>query len=214
MSEYVDAAQPRYDHVAALLRRFAPPPARIIELGSAPGHQIAQLAGLGYEATSLDLGAAEDEWGSGGEGEFRRILATASVRHLEWDLERLPLPIDDASFDVAVMTEVLEHLREYPVRSLREVLRILRPRGILILTTPNQAYLAKRLRLLGGKNVQTPLHDWSAECRTPDTRANTRLASFANPSDTPASTSSIFTAGISTSRADNDLYRHAWQSAS
>jgi SAM-dependent methyltransferase len=137
-----------------------PPPAKVVELGSAPGHQIAQLARMGYEATSVDLGAAEDAWGSGGQGEFRRILTAAGVEHLEWDLESLPFPIEDGRFDMAVMTEVIEHLREYPVRSLAETRRILRTDGRLYLTTPNQAYILKRLRLFAGRNVQTPLYDW------------------------------------------------------
>ena len=58
------------------------------------------------------------------------------------------------------MTEVLEHLREYPSRSLGEILRILRPGGRLYLTTPNAAYLVNRLKLLAGKSVHTPLEDW------------------------------------------------------
>jgi SAM-dependent methyltransferase len=160
VSDYVDAAQPRYDLIASLLRRDFSPPASVVELGSAPGHQIAQLARLGYDATSVDLGAAEDEWGSGGPGQFRAILAEAGVHHVEWDLERLPFPFGDGVFDAAIMTEVVEHLREYPARSLIETRRILRPGGRLYLTTPNAAYLLTRLRLLGGRTVHTPLQDW------------------------------------------------------
>src|SRR5690348_11825906 len=140
MSSYVDAAQPRYDVIAALLQRDVTPPASIVELGSAPGHQVAQLARLGYDATSVDLGAAEDEWGNAGPGEFQRILANANVRHVEWDLERVPFPFEDESFDAVVMTEVVEHLREYPARSLAEAARILRTGGRIYLTTPNAAY--------------------------------------------------------------------------
>jgi SAM-dependent methyltransferase len=160
MSDFVDAAQPRYDLVATLVQRDLSPPARIVELGSAPGHQIVQLAKMGFEATSVDLGAAEDEWGSGGPGRFRELLTEAGVRHIEWNLERLPFPLDDESFDAALMTEVIEHLREYPARSLAEVRRIIRPGGRLYLTTPNAAYLVARVRLLAGGSVHTPLQDW------------------------------------------------------
>ena len=160
MSEFVDAAQPRYDFVANLIAADFPPPAKLIKLGTAPGHQIAQLASRGYEAVSIDLGAAEDDWGSGGPGRFRGLLAETGVTHLEWDLEKVPYPLDDASFDVAVMTEVLEHLREYPSRSLSEILRILHPGGRLYLTTPNAAYLVNRLKLLVGGSVHTRLEDW------------------------------------------------------
>lgn len=160
MSDYVDAAQPRYDFVASLLTRDFAPPARIVELGSAPGHQIAALAGRGFCATSVDLGVAEDDWGSGGIGRFRELLGESGVEHVEWDLDATPYPFPDAMFDAAIMTEVLEHLRQYPAHSLAEVRRILRPGGRLYLTTPNAAYLVRRLRLLVGHTVHSPLEDW------------------------------------------------------
>src|SRR5947209_2403772 len=121
-----------------MLARDFPPPARIVELGSSPGHQIAALARRGYAATSIDLGEAE--WG-GSPGEFEETLREAGVRHVEWNLERVPLPFEVAEFDAALMTEVVEHLRDYPARTLDEVHRILRPGGRLYLTTPNSTYV-------------------------------------------------------------------------
>jgi SAM-dependent methyltransferase len=50
------------------------------------------------------------------------------------DLESLPFR--DASFDVVCSFQVLEHFRE-PVAMLREAARVLRPSGVLFLTTPN-----------------------------------------------------------------------------
>ena len=71
-----------------------------------------------------------------------------------------PYPLPAKTYDAVIMTEVYEHLREYPIRSLHEVHRILRPGGRLYFTTPNQAYLVNRLRLAAGRNVQTGLDDW------------------------------------------------------
>jgi SAM-dependent methyltransferase len=45
------------------------------------------------------------------------------------------LPFCDASFNVVLCTEVMEHVPE-PEKLLREVNRVLRPGGLLILTTP------------------------------------------------------------------------------
>ena len=45
------------------------------------------------------------------------------------------LPLNDKSFDTVVSTEVLEHVAE-PLRALREMQRVLKPGGYLILTTP------------------------------------------------------------------------------
>src|SRR5947209_1382210 len=141
MSGLSTEAQARYAYIESLLRTDFPPPARVVELGSAPGDQIAHLARLGYECTSVDIGEASDEWGSGESGRMSRLLLDAGVQDIYWNLEQFPYPLPDAHFDAVVMTEVYEHLRDYPVRSLHEVRRILKPNGRLYLTTPNQAYV-------------------------------------------------------------------------
>ncbi len=64
----------------------------------------------------------------------RPELPTA-VRWITSDLnERLSLP--DGSFDVIVMSEVIEHL-ENPRAIFREAYRLLTDGGVLVLTTPN-----------------------------------------------------------------------------
>ncbi len=49
------------------------------------------------------------------------------------DITRIPVP--DESFDVVLCTEVLEHV-PFPVDALRELSRILKSKGILIITAP------------------------------------------------------------------------------
>ncbi len=79
---------------------------------------------------------------------------------MQWNLEEIPFPLADRTYDAAVLTEVIEHLREYPARSLAEIFRILRPGGRLYMTTPNSAYVIRRLQLLSGRTVHTRLPDW------------------------------------------------------
>lgn len=47
----------------------------------------------------------------------------------------LALPFPEASFDGVVLTEVLEHCTD-PVAAVREVFRVLRPGGLLLVTSP------------------------------------------------------------------------------
>lgn len=49
-----------------------------------------------------------------------------------------PLPYEDASFDLAVSMDVIEHVLD-PVGWLSEVVRVVRPGGRIFLTTPNYA---------------------------------------------------------------------------
>lgn len=53
------------------------------------------------------------------------------------------LPYEDASFDVVLLIEVLEHLENHRT-ALCELARVLKPGGVLILTTPNIMRLNSR----------------------------------------------------------------------
>lgn len=153
-------AQSRYAYVEELLRSDFSPPARVVELGAAPGDQIARFGSLGYEATSVDIGEASDVWGGGETGRMARLLADNGVSDVHWNLENLPYPLPSDGFDAVVFTEVFEHLRDYPLRSLQESHRVLRPGGRLYLTTPNAAYIVNRLRSLRGAAPGSSLADW------------------------------------------------------
>lgn len=74
----------------------------------------------------------------------------------EANIERHPLPFDDASFDVVLFCEVIEHLLRDPVAALLEIRRVLKPEGRLVLTTPNVARLENVARLVAGANLYDP----------------------------------------------------------
>jgi ubiquinone/menaquinone biosynthesis C-methylase UbiE len=74
------------------------------------------------------------------------------------DADQEPLPFPDASFDVVVFAEVLEHLR-FPARALRETARVLKPDGRVVGSVPNAFRIQNRLRFLLGKPYEVdPSH--------------------------------------------------------
>jgi SAM-dependent methyltransferase len=85
-------------------------------------------------------------------GQPERIILPAH----HFNIEKEKFPFDDGSFDVVLFCEVLEHLLLDPLFSLREIQRVLKPGGTLILTTPNVARLENIARLLTGENVYDP----------------------------------------------------------
>ena len=75
------------------------------------------------------------------------------------DLNTEALPYRDASFDLITCTEVIEHLEHYR-RTFRDIFRILKPGGTLVVTTPNVLNLRSRIRylLFGFFSLFGPLH--------------------------------------------------------
>ncbi len=63
-----------------------------------------------------------------------------------------PYPYPASSFDVVYFCETLEHLVVNPLRVFREIRRILRPGGHLVLTLPNALRLTNVAAMLAGRN--------------------------------------------------------------
>lgn len=64
--------------------------------------------------------------------------------------DKLLLPFDDESFDLAICTEVLEHLL-WPQRLLTQLHRVLGPAGKVLVSIPNIASLSYRLAWMFGR---------------------------------------------------------------
>jgi SAM-dependent methyltransferase len=86
--------------------------------------------------------------------EFVAAFRQYNCQFAALDIISEPLPFRDGHFLVVTFSEVLEHL---PVERLNFVLselaRVVRPGGLLIVSSPNQASLENRLRLLKGRSI-------------------------------------------------------------
>lgn len=92
----------------------------------------------------------------------RAALAKAAALGIETVVANVeePLPFSDASFDVVVAGELLEHLR-FPDEVVAEARRVLRPSGVLVGSVPNAFNVQNRLRFLRGlppERDRTHLH--------------------------------------------------------
>jgi len=68
-----------------------------------------------------------------------------------------PIPLADGEAAAVLLADVIEHLPGSPLPLLGEIRRVLRPHGVLVLTTPNAVRLHARIKLLLGRSVWPPL---------------------------------------------------------
>ncbi len=61
----------------------------------------------------------------------------SGIAFMRADLNRDPIPVPDHSADMAISIETIEHL-ENPRAFVRELVRIVKPGGWIVVTTPNQ----------------------------------------------------------------------------
>ena len=106
---------------------------RVLDLGSGMGSVAVEAAVRGASAIAVEPGRGLREVACDRLREVGRGLVMAA------DGESLPL--SDASIDVAVSLQVLEHVAN-PRAMLQEVFRVLRPGGVFLLTCEN--YLSFR----------------------------------------------------------------------
>ena len=120
-----------HDEVGERFRNFIST-GKILDLPAGDGINSRRLHQAGFEVTAADLYLDDIQ----GEG-FKRIKA---------DLVK-PLPFENAAFDGVLFSEGIEHL-DSQIAALVEMARILRPGGILLVTTPNLLSLSARLNFL------------------------------------------------------------------
>ena len=99
----------------------------LLDAGCGGGHFSAAARRRGARVTSLDVGV--------------HLLAQVARRCESRGIvgSVLDLPFADGSFDVVLSTEVVEHTTD-PVRGLREIVRVVRPGGRVVITTPGRLW--------------------------------------------------------------------------
>ena len=99
----------------------------VLEIGSTPPVFTVAATRLGARIIGVDLHPDR----------YANVAQRESLDLRRCDIEKEPLPVDDESVDVVVFNEVFEHLRINPIFTVEQMLRVLKPDGRLLMSTPN-----------------------------------------------------------------------------
>ena len=118
--------------IARRLRGYA----AVVDIGCGTGPLLEVLVSQGAKAIGVDS--------SPGVLEAAQHRVPSATFHLGSVID---IPLPDASVDAATLIEVVEHLDDATLdAAIREARRVLRPNGILLITTPNAEDLGASMR--------------------------------------------------------------------
>lgn len=126
--DYFDS---RHATMLRLIAEQIAPPGKMLEIGTGAGFFLKAAQRAGWDVDGIEVSATA--------AEFANSRLNLRVNHQE--AEELSYP--EKSFDVVVMFEVIEHLF-WPSRVLDSIHQVLRPGGLLVISTPNYNALSHR----------------------------------------------------------------------
>jgi SAM-dependent methyltransferase len=123
-------------------------PLTLLDIGAQIGSLAIYATRFGIRSSAVDLpGFAE---------KFAEASLKCGVDYKSCDVASSALPFPDQSFDYVSYLDVIEHHHHSPKRVLEEIRRVLKPKGCVIVSTPNQASIYNRITLLTGGSVSDP----------------------------------------------------------
>jgi 2-polyprenyl-3-methyl-5-hydroxy-6-metoxy-1,4-benzoquinol methylase len=123
----------------ALTLQYCGPGKRVLEIGCSTGYLSEAMARQGCRVTGVEIDPAAGE-------EAKRYCE----RVLIGDIETLDLSVLGSGYQVVMLADVLEHLRD-PVAALKRVAPLLGPGGYAVISVPNVGNWGMRLGLLAGR---------------------------------------------------------------
>lgn len=139
VADYMATHRERISFDLDYAMKFLRPRSKVLEIGAFPYLLTLPLIEKGFEVTVVD----KPSKAMSPEIAMHWKLRTAAC---DVDAERLPFGADQ--FDCVILNEVFEHLRFNLIFTMREIRRVIRRGGLLLLSTPNLRSLRGLYHLL------------------------------------------------------------------
>jgi 2-polyprenyl-3-methyl-5-hydroxy-6-metoxy-1,4-benzoquinol methylase len=117
---------------------------KVLDIGCGDGTRLSQLMELGWEGVGVDF-------------DSQAISRARSKGMNAYCGELLELGLTDNSFDAIILRHVIEHIYN-PAEVLKECMRLLKPGGQFVITTPNARSLGQQYFAEYWRGLEVPRH--------------------------------------------------------
>lgn len=131
----------------------APAHGRVLDFGSYFGNFALALRAGGFQVDAVD---SYDAYGTSLSGCVSLMRDAGIVVH-DFGADGTALDGLTGRFDAVICAGVVEHIPHTPRLLLERLTALLKPGGVLVMDTPNLAYLYHRLAMLEGRSIFAPL---------------------------------------------------------
>lgn len=126
----------------------------LLDCGAYFGNFSLMCAREGYHVDALDSYKGYEEALSG----VTNLLHNSGIKLLDFDEVGYDLHrIQPQTYDIVLCMGVIEHIPHTPRLLLESLNRVLKPGGLLVIDTPNLAYLYNRQKLARGESIFCPI---------------------------------------------------------
>ncbi len=111
---------------------------KILDIGCSKGFMAENLMSYNFEFYGIDINKEDVKFA---KKYYKKIKII--------DIDNENLPYKNNFFDIIIMGDIIEHLKE-PLKALKNIKNLLKRNGIIIISTPNIANIYIRFNLLCG----------------------------------------------------------------
>lgn len=128
-SQYFARHRNQLNYLLKICRKHFKPGAKFLDIGSSFGYPCLGAKLIGYDSYGLDL--------PDNVSKFADRFSYFGVKNVPGDLALKKSPFSSRKFDMILVSDVPEYVEHNPTQLFKEVTRLLKPGGVLIITATN-----------------------------------------------------------------------------